>query len=161
MDPPMKAMREARERLIQLDKEALNLLGLTEIPITKYTTPYASGLHPIHPFNFTLCLIVLIAFSRRANFKSGSLLHDNLLSFIPGFGEFLFAIQPYLFYIMLAIHATETAFMASKLRRHGLTPSERVWWAWMGSCFVEGKTCWVRLDAHINEKLKERETKKH
>ncbi|KAK7192436.1 hypothetical protein DPSP01_009740 [Paraphaeosphaeria sporulosa] len=161
LDPPMKAMREARERLIQLDKEALDILGLTDIPITKYTPPYAPGLHWIHLFNFTQCLIVLTTFSRRANFKSGSLIHDNILSHVPGFGDFLFTIQPYLFYIMVGIHATETVFMARKLNRHGLTPSEPVWWAWMTSCFVEGKTCWMRLDAHIDEKLKEREAKKH
>lgn len=157
----MEAMREARERLIQLDKEALDVLGLTDIPITKYIPPYSPGLHFVHSLNFTLCLIVLITFSRRANFKSGSLVHDHLLSHVPGFGEFCLAIQPWLFYIMLSIHATETVFMARKLNRHGLTPSARIWWAWMGSCFVEGKTCWMRLDALIDEQVKEREAKKH
>ncbi|KAF2447051.1 hypothetical protein P171DRAFT_409409 [Karstenula rhodostoma CBS 690.94] len=160
-DPPMKAMREARERLIQLDKDALNALNRSDIPITKYTPPYAPGLHFIHIFNFTQCLLVLVIFSRRANFNPGSLVYDHLLSYVPGFGEFCLTIQPYLFWIMVSIHATETVFMARKLNRHGLTSSERIWWAWMGSCFVEGRTCWMRLDTLINEKLKEREAKKH
>jgi hypothetical protein len=157
LDPPMKAMREARERLIQLDKDALQVLGRSDIPITKYIPPYPAG----HMLVFTTCLLTFIVFSRKANFRPGSLVHDHLLTLVPGFGEFCLTIQPYLFWIMVSIHATETMFMARKLGKHGLTASEGIWWAWMGSCFVEGKTCWMRLDALLDEKLKQREAKKH
>lgn len=160
-DPPMKTLREARERLIQLDKDALEILGRSDIPITKYIPPYAAGLHFIHFLNFTQCLLTYIVFSRKANFRPGSLVHDNLLSFVPGFGEFCLKIQPILLVLMVGIHATETVFMARKLKRHGLTPSERIWWLWTGSCFVEGKTSFMRVDSLIEEKMKEREAKKH
>ncbi|KAL1606663.1 hypothetical protein SLS60_004070 [Paraconiothyrium brasiliense] len=160
-DPPMKTLREARERLVQMDKDALRALGRNDIPINKYIPPYAPGLHFIHLLNFTQCLLTYIVFSRKANFRPGSLLHDHLLSLVPGFGEFCLTIQPFLFWIMIGIHATETLFMARRLNKHGLTPYDGIWWAWTGSCFVEGKTCWMRLDTVIDEQLKEREAKKH
>ncbi|KAJ4297697.1 hypothetical protein N0V90_005592 [Kalmusia sp. IMI 367209] len=158
-DPPMKSLREARERLVQLDKDALEALGRSDITVTKYIPPYAA--HFLHVANFTQCLLTYIVFSRRANFKPGSLLYDNLLANFPRFSNFCLTIQPYLLAIMLGIHVLESVSMSRKLRRHGVTPYDGIWWAWIGSCFVEGKTSFMRLDALIEEKRKEKEAKKH
>jgi hypothetical protein len=157
-DPPMKSMREARERLVQLDQDAREALGRSDISITKFIPCYV---HPGHLFNFTTCLLTYIAFSRSSNFRPGSFLFDNVLHMAPGFATFCSAIQPYLLPIMIAIHAFETALMSRKLKRHGLTPFDRLWWLWAGTCFVEGVTSAWRLEGHLQEKRKEKEGKKH
>ncbi|KAF2257237.1 integral membrane protein-like protein [Trematosphaeria pertusa] len=157
-DPPMKSLREARERVVQLDKDALQALGRSDISITKYIPPYV---HPLHLFNFSQCFIVYVVFSRASNFSAGSILYDSVLFHFPGFANFCLAIQPYLISIMVGIHVYETVLMVRKLARHGLTPFERLWWAWTGSCFVEGVTSFKRLDALIAEKRREKEAKKH
>ena len=157
----MKTLKEARERLVQLDKDALTVLGRSDITITRYVPPWAPGFHFIHLLNFTACLLTWIAFSRKANFQSGSYLYDNVLVSFPGFTAFCLGIQPLLVPIMFAIHATEAVFMARKLRRHGVTPLDGVWLAWVASAFNEGWTSFRRANSLIEEKQKEKDAKKH
>ncbi|KAF1978204.1 integral membrane protein-like protein [Bimuria novae-zelandiae CBS 107.79] len=144
-DPPMKGLKEARERLVQLDKDALKALGRSNITITKYIPPWTPGFHFIHLLNFT----------------PGSYLHDGLLFQFPRFSEFCLSIQPILLSLMFAIHVIEAAIMVKKLSRHGLTPFDGVWWAWVGSAFNEGWTSFQRANALIDEKRAEKDAKKH
>jgi hypothetical protein len=157
-DPPMKALREARERLVQMDKDSLHKLGRNDITITRFIPCYTN---PIHLFNFTICFTTYTAFCRAGNFQPGSLLFDNLLYTLPRFAKFCVTIQPYLFVIMVGIHAFESVMMIRKLAKHGLTPFESIWWSWVGTCFVEGAPSFWRLDGLIAEKTKEKEAKKH
>jgi len=157
-DPPMKSLREARERLVQLDKDALQALGRDDIPITSYVPPYVKlG----HLYNFTQCLLCYIFLPWPSNFKPGSLLYDNLLFMVPSFASFVAGICRLVFIIMLPIHLAEAALMAKKLSKHGLTPLDKVWWLWTGSCFVEGFTSFWRLNSWIDGKRREKAEKKH
>lgn len=160
-DPPMKTLKEARERLVQLDKDALKALGHSDITVTNYVPPWAPGQHYIHIINSAACLFTWIIFARKANFQSGSFVHDNLLSRFPSWSEFCLAIQPFLISIMFIIHAVEAVLMARKLSRHGLTPFDGIWWAWVGSAFNEGFTSFRRVNTHIEQKQKEKELKRH
>lgn len=156
--PPMKTMREARERLVQMDEDARKSLGRSSIAVTKFIPCYTRlG----HLFNFTVCLTTMVVFCRGSNLRPGSLLFDNVLYMVPGFASFCLGVQPLLFPIMMSIHIFELPIMFKKLRKHGLTPFDRLWWMWMGTCFVEGVTCFWRMDALIAEKRKEKESKKH
>ncbi|KAF2689067.1 integral membrane protein-like protein [Lentithecium fluviatile CBS 122367] len=157
-DPPMQSLREARDRVVQLDKEALQMLHRSDVTATRYIPPYAN---PGHLFSFVQCFLVYVTFFRAANFQPGSLLYDNLLSTFPRFASFCVTIQPFLFPTMIGIHALETGIMIAKLDRHGLTPFDGLWWAWVGSCFVEGVTSFWRLDGVIERRRKEKEAKKH
>lgn len=157
-DPPMKSLREARERLVQMDKDSLQALGRSDITITKFIPPYV---HLGHLANFTQCFLTYTFFGRPSNFKAGSLLYDNLLFRLPRFANFCLTIQPYLFGIMISIHTFESVLMIRKLAKHGLTPFELIWWYWVGTCFVEGITSFKRLDGLIAEKTREKEAKKH
>ncbi|KAF2268183.1 integral membrane protein-like protein [Lojkania enalia] len=157
-DPPLGSLREARERLVKLDQDCLKGLGRSDIRIAKYIPPYTK---PFHFVNFSVCLLTYLAFWRPANFKPGSLLFDYLLFRYPAFSSFCLTIQPYLFTIMCAIHAFESTQMVKKLEKHNLLMDEGIWWAWVGSCFVEGVTSFWRLDGLIEDKTKEKGTKKH
>ncbi|CBX93405.1 hypothetical protein IAQ61_009098 [Plenodomus lingam] len=157
-DPPMKAMREARERLVQLDKDALHVLGRSDITITKFVPAYVKlG----HLWNFTQCLLCYLLLPRPANFKPGSLLYETLLYPIPAFAEFVARTAWLVLTIMVPIHLFESGLMARKLARHGCTFLDTVWWKWVGTCFVEGITSFWRLDELINEKQKEKDARKH
>ncbi|KAF1939175.1 integral membrane protein-like protein [Clathrospora elynae] len=157
-DPPMKSLREARERVVQMDKDALQILGRSNISITTYIPPYT---RPGHLWNFTQCSLAFLLLPRPANFQPGSLLYDTVLFRVPGFVNLVAQIGWIVFAIMLPIHVAETGIMARKLARHGCTFLDGVWWKWMGSCFVEGITSFWRLDGLIEEKKRENEAKKH
>ncbi|KNG50265.1 integral membrane protein [Stemphylium lycopersici] len=157
-DPPMKALREARERVVQMDKEALQVLGRSDIPITKFIPPYA---HLGHLWNFTQCVLAFVLLPRPQNWEPGSFLYDHALYLIPWFANSVAHFGWIVFAMMLPLHAAEGVIMAKKLARHGCTFLDAVWWKWVGTCFVEGITSFWRLDALIEEKRQEKEAKKH
>lgn len=157
-DPPMKAMREARERLVQLDKDALQVLGRSDITITKFTPPYVKL---THLYNFTQCLLCYLLLPRPANFQPGSLLYETVLFRVPTFADFVARVCLTVFSIMIPIHLVEATLMARKLAKHGTTFLDVVWWQWVGSSFVEGFTAFWRLNDLIAEKQKEKDAKKH
>ena len=158
-DPPMKSLREARERVVQLDKDALQLLGRSDITITQYIPPYAY--HVLHILHFTLCSLLFVILSRPSHFRPGSWLYDNVLVQVPRLNSLLSVTQPYVIAIMVVAHTVETALLARKLGRHGVTPLQGVWWAWVGSCCIEGGTSFQRMNWLIEEKKREKEAKKH
>jgi hypothetical protein len=157
-DPPMKALREARERLVEMDKDTLQILGRSDITVTRYIPPYVKlG----HLFNFTQCMLVYLLLPRGANFRPGSLLYDNLLFMLPAFSRFVLQVRWIVLPIMLAIHITEAFIMARKMNRHGLSSADAMWWKWVGSSFVEGVTAFWRLGGLIAEKQRAKDAKKH
>ncbi|KZM18840.1 uncharacterized protein EKO05_0006537 [Ascochyta rabiei] len=157
-DPPMHSLREARERVVQMDKDALQILDRSDITVSRYIPPYV---HLGHLVNFTQCLLVYLLLPRAANFRPGSLLYDNLLFMAPPFARFVLQVRCIVLPIMLAIHVYETTLMANKVRRHGLSPADAPWWLWVASSFVEGITSFWRLDRLISEKQREKDAKKH
>lgn len=157
-DPPMKSLREARERLVQMDKDTLRMLDRSDITVSRYIPPYTKlG----HLFNFTQCLLVYLLLPRGANFRPGSLLYDTLLHMVPSFARFVLQVRWIVLPIMLAIHLFEATLMAKKVKRHGLGSADTIWWMWVGSSFVEGITSFWRLDGLIAEKQIEKDAKKH
>ncbi|KAJ8114365.1 hypothetical protein OPT61_g3740 [Boeremia exigua] len=157
-DPPMKSLREARERLVQMDKNTLQILGRSDITVTTYVPPYIKlG----HLFNFTQCSLTLLLLPRGANFRPGSLLYDSLLFMVPAFARFVLQVRWIVLLLMLAIHIVESFIMANKVKRHGLSSTDAVWWLWVGSSFVEGVTAFWRLDGLIAEKQQAKDAKKH
>jgi hypothetical protein len=159
-DPPMKSLREARERVVQLDKEALQVLGRSDITIDKYIPPTA---HLGHLWNFSQCLFSYLFLPPSSIWQPDSLLYDTVLYRVPTFANFVTYVGWWIvFGIMIPIHTIEAGVIARRLRtKHGLTPLDWVWWAWTGSCFIEGITCKWRLDKLVEEKRKEKDAKKH
>lgn len=157
-EPPLKSLREARERLVQLDKDSLEKLNRDSTPITTFIPAYVN---PGHLFNFAQCLLGYAILSRSSNFQPGSLHYDLWLYRVPDFAVLFGKARPYILFLMLAIHITESMLMVRKLGRHGLKPSERIWWLWVGTCFIEGVTSFWRLDGWIEARRKEKESKKH
>jgi hypothetical protein len=160
LDPPMKSFRDARERSVQLDKDALRILGRSDIAVDRYIPPTAKfG----HLFNFSACLLSYLFLPFPSIWHPGSPLYGTFLQHVPWFANFVAQAGWWIVVaFMLPIHTTEAGMMARRLRtKHGLTPFDRMWWAWTTSCFVEGITSKWRLDGMLEEKRKEKDAKKH
>lgn len=159
-DPPMKSLREVRERVVQLDKEALQVLGRSDIAVDKYIPPTA---HLGHLLNFSQCLFSYLFLPHPSIWQPGSLMYNNILYRVPTFANFVAQFGWWIVIgIMIPIHTIEARYIARRLRtKHGLTQLDLVWWAWTASCFVEGITSIWRLDSLVEEKRKEKDAKKH
>ncbi len=142
-----------RQRLKQMHNECLRGLDLSDIKITTYRPPKTL----IHRITFLAVVLTMLSFSRRAHFLPESLFYETLrLDFVPRFAWFCLTIQPWLITAMLGIHVTETVWMArTRLRRHGVERWSRLWWIWVGSCFIEGVGSFQRIDGMVRDKEEE------
>lgn len=138
LDPPMTSFREARERLVQMDKECLKALDRSDITVKEYIPP--TGLYLVL---FLIVSTTLVAFSSKGNFEAGSLISGIVPNW---FAKFCWTIQPFIFYGMCFIHGAEAAHMSrGRLRKHNVNVRSRVWWSWMGTTFIEGVGAYNRL----------------
>ncbi|KAK5141105.1 hypothetical protein BJ546DRAFT_1028680 [Cryomyces antarcticus] len=156
-NPPMTSYREARERVVAMDKDAVTALGRSDITVTEYRLP--RGFHAVV---FGAALMTMLSFFRAGNFVPGSYLYDYLLVYVPSFASFCYKIQPYVFYPMISIHLAEAVHMArGRLRRHSVVPGTSLWWAWVTSNFIEGIGAMQRFDALVERKKADKEKQKH
>jgi len=159
-DPPMKSLRDARERVVQLDKEALEILGRSDVSVDKYVPP---TIKIGHLWNFTQCILAYTLLPFPSLWQPGSLIYDSILYRLPALANIMAVWGWYIVVvIMIPIHSVEAGITARRLRvKHGLTPLDAVWWAWVGSTFVEGVTAKWRLDGLVAQKRREKDAKKH
>lgn len=156
LQPPLSSLTSSaatRQRLKEMHNECLRGLDLSDVRITTYRPPDTL----IQRITFLAVALTLLSFSRRANFLPGSLFYEtSRLSFVPSFAWFCSTIQPWLITAMLGIHASETLWMArTRLRRHGVERWSRLWWEWVGTCFIEGLGSFHRIDGMVRDKEEE------
>lgn len=155
LHPPMSSFSEVRPRMKAMHNESLRGLKISDVKITTYVPP--QGL--LQKSTFVVVLLTMFSFSRSANFVPGALFYETFgLGYVPNFAWFCRTIQPWLITFMVMIHAAEASYMAStRLQRHRVRRWSRLWWMWMGSCFIEGFGSFQRIDRMIKEKEKEME----
>ncbi|KAK4985851.1 hypothetical protein LTR66_008049 [Elasticomyces elasticus] len=152
-DPPMQSYREARERVVKMDQDAVAALGRSDLTVKEFLPPY--GLYAVV---FVVVLTTFIAFSTRSNFAPGSVLGR----FVPRFASFCWTVQPFVLYFMLFMHTAEATTMArGRLRKHSVNVRTGAWWKWVGSTFIEGVWAFRRFDEMIKQKRIEKEKQKH
>ncbi|KAK8200352.1 hypothetical protein IWZ00DRAFT_42528 [Phyllosticta capitalensis] len=156
LDPPMKSWREARERLVKMDKDAVIGLGRSDVSVKKYTRPRG-----LHAFVFTVCLLSFILVSRRANALPGSFIYDNVLGHAPGFAAFVATMQPIVLWFLVVCHGVECFILARKLKKYNVPFLGGVWWQWMASCVIEGFGTLQRVEALAREERLAKEKAKH
>lgn len=130
----MQTLKEARERLVNLDQKAIVCKGRSTITVKEYHGPSSISEITI----FTTCILTLTILSRKQNITPGSLLHNMILNHAPAFAHILERVQP-IFLPVLCIHCAEAVFMATvKLNRHTVPVGSSLWWKWVVSTFVDG-----------------------
>lgn len=151
LDPPMKSYREARERVVELDKECRKALGQSDVAVKAYIPPKGPGV-----VVFLVILATFISYSQRWWFGKGQIVESILGS---SFARFSWTIQPKLLGFMVIVHGIEMIYLAAiKLKHHSVNIRSPAWWLWTASTFVEGQFAYKRFDAHVKA---QREKQKH
>lgn len=133
-EPPMQTLKEARERLINLDQRALVAKGRSSVTVKKYYGP-SSVLEVIV---FAICVVTLIILSRSKNSMPGSWLYDTIFRFKPALAQVLVSLHRFS-WLVLCLHIVEAAYMAFvKLSEHTVPVGSMLWWKWVASTFVDG-----------------------
>jgi hypothetical protein len=134
LDPPMKSYREARERLVEMDHETIAGLQRSKITVKEYRPP--GNLYQIVIFG--LCLGTYLLLVRASTVLPGSVPYKVLFKHIPAFAAFVLRVRLWVLIPMIAIHLGEVYIMLGRLEKHSVPLFSRLWWSWVGSCFIEG-----------------------
>ncbi|KAI9723236.1 MAG: hypothetical protein M1812_001118 [Candelaria pacifica] len=156
-EPPLQNYKEARERLVSMDKEAIRALGRDDITAKEYKRP--RGFHAVV---FAAVVITVAVFWTSRNFRPGSTIYDTFLYGYPNIAWFLRTVQPLIFWIIVTLHPIETLWMdRTRLRKHSVPRLSGLWWKWMLSTLVEGVGAFQRLDALVAKRRLDKERQKH
>lgn len=139
----MTSYREARERVVEMDKDCVSALNRSDITVKEFVAPYGW-----HLAEFILVSAVFVGFSTRSSFVPSSILSSILPSV---FRRFCWTIQPYLLTLMVVLHTWETVnFSQSRLRKHNVNVRSSIYWLWIGTTFIEGVSSFMRqVHVHI------------
>lgn len=148
IDPPMKDYNEARSRMVALHQGSLQKLGRSDITLTKYIPP-----HSYQIVIFGLCLFTYVSCFKRSNLLPGSFVYEYLgYKYVPDFAYFVYAIQPLLLSLMVAIHVFECTLLSfTKLKPHNVPVFSGLWFVWTASCFIEGAGTFQRIGQFVKE----------
>lgn len=142
-EPPMTSYREARERVVELDKECRRSLGHSDVTVRSYLPP--TGLY--YSIGFAIIAATFIGYSQRWWFAEEGPVEQYIGS---SFAAFSWRIQPYLLAGMLVIHSGEMIYFASrKLTTHSVSVRTSTFWLWVFSSFIEGQLAFKRFDDHV------------
>jgi hypothetical protein len=153
-DPPLESYREARERVVAMDKTCVAALGRSDITINEFIWP--KGLYALE---LAVVAATFVGFSQRWWFASGGIVETILGS---GFARFAWGIQPWLLGGLFVIHGAELAwFVPARLRRHSVDVRSGVFWLWVGAEFLGGVFCSMRFDGLVERKRVAKEKQQH
>ncbi|KAF4550177.1 Hypothetical protein D9617_18g033680 [Elsinoe fawcettii] len=153
-NPPMTSFREARERLVALDKECVQALGRSDISIREWP-----ALQGWNFWQFVTLTATFLVFSRRDNFAPNSLASSILPDVIR---KFNYTIQPWLFMGLVLIHSAEAVHMATgRLKKHNVNVRSLVYWQWVGDTLIEGFGAFIRFDKLVRQKQAAKAQQKH
>jgi hypothetical protein len=155
-EPPMKSLAEARERVVSIDKDCRKALGHSDVTVKTFEWPQGGG-----AVAAAITLFTFVAFSQRWWFEpkvrnrctrfpcflpsqsSQGIVAQNLGA---SAAARMYSIQPWLFWILLGVHALESVVLAqTKLKKHSVNPRSGVYWAWIISNTIEGFPCGLRF----------------
>ena len=153
-DPPMTSLRDARERVVEMDKECVQALGRSDVTIKEFAPP--SG---IYALEFAIVAATFLGFSRRSWFEDGQMVERFLGS---GFARFCWTIQPWLITFMLGLHSAEVMyFCRNHLKRHSVNARNPIFWKWVATTFVEGQFAFKRFNDLVQRKGQDKQKQKH
>ncbi|KAM3418823.1 hypothetical protein BST61_g4787 [Cercospora zeina] len=95
-EPPMNSLREARERVVKLDRECRQALAQSDVTVKAYVPPAGA-----HALPFLGILVTFVAYSQRWWFEKGQFV-EQLLG--TSFAKLSWSIQPWLLISVAAIH---------------------------------------------------------
>lgn len=154
-NPPMSSYRDARERAVRMDKEALEGLGRSDITITEFIPATA----PRWAIAFWTISFIFVAYSQRWWFAQGQFVEQFLGS---GFAKLSWYTQPYVISFMLFMHTWESIYFAySRLLKHSINPRTSLFWKWWATGWIEGFNVFLRFDQLVKRKREAKAKQQH
>lgn len=130
--PPMSSLREARDRVVEMDKECVQKLGRSDITIKEYR-------FPTRPFDIFLTVNIIFAFvmfSSKKNFAPDSIVGSLLPEAVRAF---CVSISAPAFYSILGAHVCEVIYnRKARLGKYNVNPRSGAYWMWTISNFLDG-----------------------
>jgi len=163
VDPPMQTWADARLRAVSMDQTAREALGISDIYVDRYLMPSK----PVHVIVFILCVWAFAQFAAYylGYMSPGTFLYSDVLKYWPfGGAEGYTKLIRRIGMPVVLIHASEAILLDWFRMRGGKFGVDRgtgLWWKWIGMQFIEGAANWMRFDAEVARKRKEKEGKKH
>lgn len=144
--PPLSSWEEMRGRFVEMDTTARD--ALSDVVVTEYAPPEGTAAA-------VFCLIVFYftCYASLGLVVPGSPLWNLNEAIFPGGAVTYKWVVSIIFWPVVAIHTAEAiAFDQTRMKRHGVPRFGVLWWLWEVNCWVEGYTCWKRIDEIIEEK---------
>ena len=134
-DPAMTSLKDARERLVLMDKDCVKTLGRSDITVREL------GAGRREAIVTSVLLLTYLEFSSKSNFAP-----DGIFSFLPdSIRTFCYNYQPYVLYGLLGVHTFETlTCMIPRLKKHNVNPRSSLYWKWIADCMCNGFGAWKR-----------------
>lgn len=153
-EPPLESYREARERVVAMDKTCVEALGRSYVTVNEFVWPKG-----LYAFQLSVVAVVLLGFCQRWWFDRGEVVEMVLGS---GFARFAWGVQPWVFWGLILAHVVELGlFVPGRLRRHSVNVRSEVFWLWVGAMFLGGVFCSARFDALVARKRAAKEKQQH
>lgn len=162
IDPPMANLSESRARLVDMTRDALQRLGLSDVVVDRYLPPAGFDCVVFFGVAFYFFCAATVSFVDRG---AGTPIWDALDAAIPpalgGVAGYVWLVKA-IFVPVLAIHVTESWWMhRTRMERHRVPAFSGVWWLWVGSVFFEGIPAFRRLDRLVAMERAKKEAQKH
>ncbi|MCJ1448089.1 MAG: hypothetical protein MMC23_008602 [Stictis urceolatum] len=152
IDPPMKSLSEARERMVGMDAEARTKLGRDAISVKEYRAPKGLGLLWVG--------FVAVAWAVNARKGNARWVGENLVG-SEGVTTIFERAQPVVLGVMLFLHTLEAAYMVRKMKAHSVPTGSRVWCGWVLDNFFEGVPVLSRFRNMVDDERMRREKASH
>ena len=160
LEPPLKDLSQARERLVAMDHEAIKALGRDEITVKKYVPPHTG--FQIAAFCTTVSIMFFFSSRRALDPTNPHGLFFPIASRFPDAFGFLARVQGKVFWSLLGVHVLECVQLdRTRLTKHSVPRGGGVWWAWIASNFIEGFTAPLRFDAYVRREKERKAAATH
>ncbi|KAK4228917.1 hypothetical protein QBC38DRAFT_473752 [Podospora fimiseda] len=166
--PPLEKWEDRRSVLVGMTHTAREALGIPSASEEQdHSTPdiVIKEFFPPRPFDWIIFFSVLAyyfiyLFVQQGYFNDGTgvaqwldtyWLFPGILNGSKGFKW----LTETIFWLVVGIHVAEASWLErSRLSKFGVKRGGKVWWLWMGSCFVEGAMAFKRFDILVERERK-------
>lgn len=153
-EPPLESYRDARERVVAMDKECLAGLGRSDVTVNEFLWPKG-----VYALELAIVVATFLGFSQCWWFAPGQVVESVLGQTFARFG---WLIQPWLLGGLFLIHGAELAwFVPARLKKHSVNVRTGVFWLWAIAEFFGGVFCSTRFDALVAKKRAAKEKQQH
>jgi hypothetical protein len=158
ISPPLGSWRDARDRMVAMDVEARNALGISDIVINEWVAP---GFDAVGIVGFLVAFFFLSAASTPW-MQPGTKLWE-ILDIVWPFGAAAYRwLVRLIFWPVLAIHCVETVmFERTQMRKYSVERGSKVWMQWMITCFFAGAPTWPFIRRFADKKREQKQAKSH